>query len=194
MGREDKEDRMHDTALVFSRLLQRLSQQISNLHKPRFVSFKSNFSIDIDVHFDRSFNVAMNLTVRALMIKGVSQTSIALVKASLRQQQLQQTKDLLVTSPPSPGKSLPSCKPPRDRHAVRRAFSLNSLVEGSHSRLRAATARKPQHCNIMNDAGSSTSMPPLSQVAKADILGPELRYLHTEKGQDALGVCPESSS
>jgi len=179
-NREARGERIRKTGcLLLLSSWQRLSQQISNLHKPRFVPFMPIFSIDIDVHFDRSFNVAMNLTVRALIIKGVSRTSIALVKASLRQQQLQQTKDLLVTSPPAPGKSLPSSKPPRDRHAVRRAFSLNSLVVGSHSRLRAATARKPQHCDlnhsIMNNAGVFTSMPSLSQVSKADVLGPELR-------------------
>lgn len=84
--------------------------------------------------FDRSFNVAMALTVRALTIKGVSPANIAKTQLSLRQQQLQH-KELQQTQSVE-STSLPHFKPhPGDSVApIRRGSSLSKLFESARPR------------------------------------------------------------
>lgn len=82
---------------------QRLSQQILSLHRSRSIIVpsrsKQHFkavldAVQIDGKFERSFNVAMFLTTRALRIKGVSDDNIARTQSTLRKKQSQQTMDL----------------------------------------------------------------------------------------------------
>jgi len=81
---------------------QRLSQQILSLHRYRSIIVpsrsKQHFkvvldAVRIDGKFERSFNVAMFLTARALKIKGVSDDNIARTQSTLQEKQSQQTKD-----------------------------------------------------------------------------------------------------
>jgi len=81
---------------------QRLAQQIIRLHRSRSIigssRSKQHFkvvldAVRIDGKFERSFNMAMFFTVRALRIKGVTHDIIAKTQSALIEKQSQQTKD-----------------------------------------------------------------------------------------------------
>jgi len=82
---------------------QRLSQQVLRLHRSRSRTAQASMpspskqpvfdTVRIDSKFERSFNVAMHLTARALRIKGVSDDNIARTQSTLKEKRSQQTKN-----------------------------------------------------------------------------------------------------
>lgn len=114
---------------------QRLSQQIVKHHRVQVVPV-STFNSELlsvpllNSKFEKSFKVAMALTVRALTIKGVSPANIAKTQALLQCQQLQQVKDRQVTALAT--KSLTSSKYHRLESLVPfRSASISSLSQRS---------------------------------------------------------------
>jgi len=128
---------------------QRLSQQILSLHRSRSIIVpsrsKQHFqvvldAVRIDSKFERSFNVAMFLTARALRIKGVSDDNIARTQSTLQEKQSQQTKDRQLARATQAVKSR-TCRPSVKHHyfdslsapailaPITRSVSLSSSVQ-----------------------------------------------------------------
>jgi len=82
---------------------QQLSQQILRLNRSHSIIAQASMpsrskqplldAIRIDSKFEKSFNVAMYFTVRALRIKGVGDDIIAKARSTLKEKQSQQIKD-----------------------------------------------------------------------------------------------------
>jgi len=124
---------------------QRLSQQITKLHRSQFVPTSKPL---FDSKFKWSFNVAMSLTVRALTLKGVSPAIIAMTQTSLCQQHLQRPKpDLRGLSVAA---SMPSSKQIRDSVLpMRRSASFPILPRRS---------QQARDCPLAKPLAASTFM------------------------------------